>query len=74
MICIRYSKEERVLNDVIDLQREAGMYQREMRRKIVDQVYFKIVLDMCEFRKEQYEKFMEMNESQREKILSKKQY
>ena len=40
----------------------------------MDQIYFKIVLEMCEIKSSEYDKIMNMNDNLRQKTLEKKQY
>ena len=62
-MCIRYLKEERVLNDIFELFNEANSYPAAFAKKMNDQIYFKIVLDYCELKKPDHDKIVETTDN-----------
>jgi hypothetical protein len=73
-ICLRYVLEERILNDVLDVFKDAQYFDRDMKLKITQQVYFKVVLDACELKASEYQKFQKMEEADRFKLMNKKSF
>ena len=73
-LCLRYVQEERILNEVLDVFKEAQHFEKDLKYKVTNQVYFKIVLDACEIKSSEYALLENINEDARNKLLNKKQF
>ncbi|CDW81036.1 UNKNOWN [Stylonychia lemnae] len=73
-LCLRYVYEERILNDVLDIFKEAQYFEQELKHKVTNQVYFKVVLDACDLKYTDYQKVQNMTEEQKLKMFDKQSY
>eukprot|EP00347_Sterkiella_histriomuscorum_P014898 403359095 len=73
-LCMRYSYEEKVLNEILDTFKDAQYLEKDLKSRVTSQVYFKVVLETCELRIDEYKKIQSMQEDDKLKYMSKKSY
>jgi hypothetical protein len=69
---LKYQKEERVLNEILDLFREVQQFKKDLRKKIIDQMFFKLVLECVEIKAKEKYKIETMNYSSLFRYIEKK--
>lgn len=49
-LCLKFSHEEKILNEVLDIFKDAQYYNESLKKRVTQQVYFKLALDAFELK------------------------